>query len=65
MIVELRRLDRQDVAPLKVEVPKRAPGASGTVEVTLPPLPAGGYTARLKLGTGTDHASRLRVRGRR
>ncbi len=52
MVVELRRLDRQDVAPLKVEVPKRAPFAAGTVEVTLPPLPAGGYTARLKLGPG-------------
>ncbi|MDF2691785.1 MAG: Threonine dehydrogenase [Labilithrix sp.] len=52
MVVELRRLDRQDVAPLKVEVPKRAPGATSTIEVTLPPLPAGGYTARLKLGPG-------------
>jgi uncharacterized membrane protein len=52
MVVELRRLDRQDVAPLKVEVPRREPGATGTIEVTLPPLPAGGYTARLKLGPG-------------
>jgi uncharacterized membrane protein len=52
MVVEIRRLDRQDVPPLKVEVPKRAPGATGTIEVTLPPLPAGGYTARLKLGPG-------------
>ena len=52
IVVELRRLDRQDVAPTKVEVPKREPGATGTIEVTLPPLPAGGYTARLKLGPG-------------
>jgi hypothetical protein len=49
--IEVRRLDRQDVAPLKVEVPRKAEG-SGTIEVTLPPLPAGGYTARLKLGPG-------------
>lgn len=52
MVVEVRRLDKQDVPPLKVEVPKREPGATGTIEVTLPPLPAGGYTARLKLGPG-------------
>ncbi|MBX3224283.1 MAG: hypothetical protein KF795_27455 [Labilithrix sp.] len=56
MVVELRRLDARsgepDAAPLKVEVPRHAPGATGTVEVTLPPLPAGGYTARLKLGPG-------------
>jgi uncharacterized membrane protein len=49
--IELRRLDRQDVEPIKVEVPKREP-ASATTEVVLPPLPAGGYTARLKLGPG-------------
>lgn len=56
MVVEVRRLDARPgesgAEPLKVEVPKRAPGATGTVEVTLPPLPAGGYTARLKLGPG-------------
>jgi uncharacterized membrane protein len=52
MVVEVRRLDRQDVAPLKVDVPRREPGATGTIEVSLPPLPAGGYTARLKLGPG-------------
>jgi hypothetical protein len=52
MIVEVRRLDRQDVAPLKVEVPKRPVGATGLMELTLPPLPTGGYTARLKLGPG-------------
>ncbi|MBX3211454.1 MAG: hypothetical protein KF850_05435 [Labilithrix sp.] len=56
MVVEVRRLDARPgeagAEPLKVEVPRRAPGATGTVEVTLPPLPAGGYTARLKLGPG-------------
>lgn len=52
MTVEIRRLDRLDVDPIKVEVPTRAPGAGGAVEVTLPPLPTGGYTARLKLGPG-------------
>lgn len=51
MTVEIRRLDRQDVPPLKVDVPAQATG-SGLVELTLPPLPAGGYTARLKLGPG-------------
>ncbi len=39
------------MAPIKVEVPK-ALTAAGTSELTLPPLPAGGYTARLKLGPG-------------
>lgn len=52
MIVEVRRLDRQDVQPLKVEVPKRSGTATGTIDVTLPALPAGGYTARLRLGPG-------------
>lgn len=51
MVVEIRRLDRQDVPPLKVDVPKHD-SASGLMEMTLPPLPAGGYTARLKLGPG-------------
>jgi hypothetical protein len=51
MAVEIRRLDRQDVKPLKVTVPKRS-GGSNVVEVSLPPLAAGGYTARLRLGAG-------------
>jgi uncharacterized membrane protein len=50
--IEIRRLDRQDVPPLKVDVPPRERGGTGLEEVTLPPLPAGGYTARLKLGPG-------------
>lgn len=49
--IELRRLDQQNVAPIKVDLPKREPG-SGAVELTLPPLETGGYTARLKLGPG-------------
>jgi uncharacterized membrane protein len=52
MIVEVRRLDKQDVPPIRVEVPKREPGSSSSVELALPPLAAGGYTARLKLGAG-------------
>ena len=52
MIVEVRRLDRQDVAPVRVTVPKREAGSSSAVEIALPPLAAGGYTARLKLGAG-------------
>jgi uncharacterized membrane protein len=52
MIVEVRRLDKQDEPPVRVEVPKRAEGSSGAVEIAVPPLAAGGYTARLKLGAG-------------
>jgi hypothetical protein len=46
LVVEIRRLDKQGEPPIKVDVPKRAS------EVALPVLPAGGYTARLKLGAG-------------
>lgn len=49
--VEIRRLDQKDAPKVVVDVAKRAAG-SGAIEVTLPPLPAGGYTARLKLGAG-------------
>lgn len=52
MTVEVRRLDKNagdPGAPIKVDVPRNA---TGTTEITLPPLPAGGYTARLKLGPG-------------
>ena len=52
MMVEVRRLDKQDVAPIRIEVPKRASGSSSAVEIALPSLAAGGYTARLKLGAG-------------
>lgn len=50
--VEVRRLDKQDVAPVRIEVPTRDGGSSRAAEITLPPLTAGGYTARLKLGAG-------------
>ena len=52
MTVEVRRLDKQDEPVVRVDVPKSAPGSAGTVEVALPPLAAGGYTARLPLGAG-------------
>jgi uncharacterized membrane protein len=52
MTVEVRRLDRQDQATVRLPVPKDAPGGTGVVEVLLPPLAAGGYTARLRLGAG-------------
>jgi len=52
MVVEVRRLDKQDVPPVRLEVPKRAAGSASTVEIALPPLSAGGYTARLRLGAG-------------
>jgi uncharacterized membrane protein len=49
-VVEIRRLDRQEAPPMQVEVPPSE--SRSIVDVTLPPLPAGGYTARLKLGPG-------------
>jgi uncharacterized membrane protein len=52
MTVEVRRLDKQDIAPVRVNVPERTANGSGAVEISLPPLGAGGYTARLKLGAG-------------
>ena len=54
VVVEVRRLDQTDAAPVRVEVPKRngAGATGGAIEVALPPLAAGGYTARLKLGAG-------------
>ncbi|MBS2014412.1 MAG: hypothetical protein JST00_16105 [Deltaproteobacteria bacterium] len=52
MSIELRRLDKQDVAPIRVAVPRQKTDSPRTVELTLPALEAGGYTARLKLGSG-------------
>src|SRR4029079_17584265 len=52
MTVEVRRLDRQDATPVRVTVSRHEAGSSGAVEIALPPLAAGGYTARLKLGAG-------------
>ena len=52
MVVEVRRLDKSGDAPIRVEVPKRAAGSTSAVDIALPPLAAGGYTARLKLGAG-------------
>jgi uncharacterized membrane protein len=52
MIVDVRRLDRQDATPVRVTVPKGEADRSSAVEIALPPLAAGGYTARLKLGAG-------------
>ncbi|MDB4946854.1 MAG: Threonine dehydrogenase [Labilithrix sp.] len=50
MVIEVRRLDRQDVPPVRVTVPRSDGNAA--VEVALPALDTGGYTARLKLGAG-------------
>lgn len=52
MVIEIRRLDKQDVPPTKVTVPKAPSPSGGSREITVPPLAAGGYTARLKLGPG-------------
>lgn len=50
MTLEVRRLDKQDMPPVLVKIPKDE--SAGPVVATLPPLAAGGYTARLKLGAG-------------
>ncbi len=52
--VELRRLDKPDVAPVRVEVdvPAHPNGTTNAVDVALPPLEAGGYTARLQAVLG-------------
>jgi uncharacterized membrane protein len=50
MAIEVRRLDKQDSPPVRVEIPNGT--TNGTAEVVVPPLAAGGYTARLKLGPG-------------
>lgn len=50
--IELRRLDTRDAAPIAVEVPPHDRNAPGALDVPLPPLPTGGYTARLRVGGG-------------
>jgi uncharacterized membrane protein len=48
-VVDVTRLDKQE-AKTHIEVPR--PAGDAPVDITLPPLQSGGYTARLKLGTG-------------
>ncbi len=48
LAVEVTRLDQRS-EPVRVALPVTEGG--GTMEATLPPLPAGGYTARVRLGT--------------
>ena len=43
LAIEVRRLDQRDAPPVKVDVP------AGATDVALPPLAAGGYTARLRV----------------
>ncbi|WP_146652587.1 glutamine amidotransferase [Labilithrix luteola] len=50
--IELRRLDKQDAPPVKVTLPRSVHDDGTAVEVAMPPLAAGGYTARLRLGAG-------------
>ncbi len=50
--LSIRRLDRQDIPPVHVTVPKRQAGGPSTLEIALPALQAGGYTARLPFGSG-------------
>jgi uncharacterized membrane protein len=47
--LDVKRLDKQD-KPLHIEV--RRPADASTVDVPLPPLETGGYTARLRMGAG-------------
>jgi uncharacterized membrane protein len=48
LALELRRLDA-DAKPIVVEQPR---GDDASVDLTLPPLAAGGYAAHLRLGSG-------------
>lgn len=52
MAIEIRRLDKQDEPAVRVPVPPQKSDSPRAVELTLPALAAGGYTARLKLGSG-------------
>jgi uncharacterized membrane protein len=51
--LDVTRIDRSQ-PPLHVEQPARDPGApdASGIEFALPPLDAGGYTARLRIGDG-------------
>jgi len=49
MAIEVRRIDR-DEAPIRLE--RARPPEAQAVDVTLPPLEAGAYTARLRLAGG-------------
>jgi uncharacterized membrane protein len=49
LVLDVKRLDKQDKV-VHVEVPRRADAT--TVDVPLPALETGGYTARLRLGSG-------------
>ncbi|MCL2778379.1 MAG: glutamine amidotransferase [Polyangiaceae bacterium] len=49
--LEVRRLDKQE-APVDVPLPKPLAQGNRTLEVSLPALAAGGYTARLRAGQG-------------
>ncbi len=52
LVLEIQRLDREDAAPLMIAVPSEGVSSRRGYEATLPALPTGGYTARLKLGSG-------------
>jgi uncharacterized membrane protein len=52
--IEVAQIDRSTGAqPLRLEG-KRASPADTTLDFALPPLPAGGYTARLRVGSGSS-----------
>ena len=49
VVLDVTRIDKPQ-APVHVEAPR--PADATTLELTLPPLDAGGYTARLRVGGG-------------
>ncbi len=58
IVVEVAQIDRSTAAPpLHLEARRASPGDT-TVDFALPALPAGGYTARLRVGTGCSSTRR-------
>jgi uncharacterized membrane protein len=49
--IDVTRIDRTDTKPVHLEA-KRASPTDSTIDVPLPVLEAGGYTARLRVGAG-------------
>jgi uncharacterized membrane protein len=50
VVLDVTRLDKSGLSPIHVEKTRHA--GEGTVDIALPPLAAGGYSARLRLGSG-------------
>jgi uncharacterized membrane protein len=52
--LDVARLDKQDkkTAPVHLTAPRPPAGSDPTVELTIPPLEAGGFAARMRVGSG-------------